>query len=55
MVVLREALWECLVLSGADTDGDTRFHCSDDHAAKWTVAEVRQLREDYDEALKEPA
>jgi hypothetical protein len=51
MAVLREALWECYVLSGADTDGDTYFHCSDAEAAERTVREVKQLRDDYDEAL----
>jgi hypothetical protein len=48
----REALWTCYVLSGADTDGDSKFHCDDVTALRITVDSVRTLRADYDEAIE---
>ena len=47
---LRDALYECAVVSGADvSDGPPTWPDVD----VWALAEVRQLREDYDNALDE--
>lgn len=51
--VLMEALWQCYSLSGADTDGDSEWHCEPEQAAKSAVVAVEQLRDEYDEALEE--
>lgn len=47
---LREALVQCATISGADvSDGPPTWPSVD----VWAVQEVTQLRQDYDEALKE--
>jgi hypothetical protein len=46
----RRMLGECYVLSGADTDGNEP---GSGHLWPYAVQEVRQLRQDYDEALDE--
>jgi hypothetical protein len=47
--VARAALWDCFVLAGGDTDGNSAWHCSTEDAARAAVDAVRQLREDYEE------
>jgi hypothetical protein len=49
------ALWECYVLCGEDTDGNTRWHCPPAEAAEYTINAVRELRADYDVAMTENA
>lgn len=51
--MLLNALWQCYVHSGADTDGDTGWHCSPEDAASCAVSAVKELRDDYNEALLE--
>lgn len=46
----RRMLAECYVLSGADTDGNTP-ETGAIHLYRYAVAEVRLLREEYDEVL----
>lgn len=51
---LRQGLWDCVIISGADTDGDTTpdslvYPDIVDYAKR----EVQQLRDDYDEAIRE--
>jgi hypothetical protein len=53
--MLLAALWEIYVLCGEDTDGDKKFHCPPENAARRTVEAVRELRADYDVALTEGA
>lgn len=50
-----EILWKIYVLAGADTDGDTEWHCSFDGAARATIFAVTDLRADYDESLTSTA
>jgi hypothetical protein len=50
----RRMLAECYVLSGADTDGNT-VESGWEHLWRDAVAEVRTLREGYDEAVDGPA
>jgi hypothetical protein len=51
--ILKAALWQCYVLSGADTDGDDKFYGPAVMAAKMTVESVRELRGDYEALLHE--
>lgn len=62
IVLLRRALYECYILSGADTSADAAHGgvCStvDDFEwwrlkPEWAVDAVRELREDYNECLDE--
>ena len=47
--LLMAALWDCYRISGADTDGDTRWHCTPADAARAAVHAVRELRTDYED------
>lgn len=47
------AMWQCVVATGADTDGDSRFHCTFEQACSRTVYEVTDLRRAYDDACEE--
>lgn len=56
---LTDALWQCAVLSGMDTDGDTGpgaliAGMGVEGFARMVVEEVRRLRESYEEGLREP-
>jgi hypothetical protein len=49
--LLLDALWKCYVATGADTDGNTRWHCSTEQAVSAAVLAVEILRSDYDECI----
>ena len=46
---LKQALFDCARIAGADTDGDTTHHAIVD-VASWAIREVTELREALDEA-----
>lgn len=51
---LRQGLWDAAALAGVDTDGDeTPNHLAYPDIVKWALDAVRELREDYDDALKD--
>lgn len=51
---LRQGLWDCVIISGADTDGDmTPDALSYPDIVDYAKQEVQQLRDDYNEALAE--
>lgn len=51
---LRQGLWDCAAISGADTDGDrTPDHMTYPDIVEYAKREVQSLRDDYDEALVE--
>lgn len=48
-----EPMWEAYVQTGADTDGDTRWHCTPLEAARTLLSSVAQLRADHEAVLDE--
>jgi hypothetical protein len=47
---LRDALWQCFLVSGSDPDG---MKSPPLEVARWAVDAVKSLRKDYDDALEE--
>lgn len=47
--MLLQASWDAYVITGADPDGNTKWHCSVEGACQALVAAVAQLRRDYDD------
>lgn len=45
------AMWAAYVKTGADTDGDERWHCAPEQAGTVLIDAVRTLRADYGESL----
>lgn len=45
--------WRAYVESGADPDGDLKWHCTPVQAGVSLIDAVQSLRQDYDEALSE--
>ena len=51
---LRQGLWDCVAISGSDTDGQrTPDALVYPDIVDYAKREVQQLRDDYDEALAE--
>lgn len=52
---LRQGLWDCVIISGTDTDGELTPDALTypDIVENYAKREVQQLRDDYDEALAE--
>lgn len=50
---LRQGLWDCVVISGADTDGDTTPDAMTGDLVEYTKREVQILRDSYEECLSE--
>jgi hypothetical protein len=48
------ALGDIYKITGADTDGNNRWHApTDKHAIRYTLAAVAELRDDYQDAMDE--
>lgn len=50
---LRQGLWDCACISGADITDDTPDALAFPDIVDYAKQEVQQLRDDYDEALAE--